>query len=575
MVIGLRGRSIRKLFFFPRILSGSEKRFLALLALIAMISGFAFLQRMYYRFTEPIPRAGSSYSDGMLEEPQMINPLYATRDADRAIAKLLYAGLLSYRGDGSIESDLAQRYEISEDGKTYTVTLKDNVAWHDGAPLTADDVLFTIHAIQNPQYRSPLRPNWQGVSVEKLNDKTVRFVLRTPYSPFIENLTLGILPLHIWEHINPEQAPLSETNLKPVGSGPYAFRDVRKNKDGSLVWYRVSRNQQYHREGPYIKIITFFFFNTEDELIAAWRRGTIEGFGGVTPRRLAEINSDSSLLLSLSMPRIFGLFFNEKKASPLADKAVREAIAHALDRKHIAQNQQTSHSTIADSPLPWLGSGEGIRHPYDPEKAKNLLENAGWKDTDNDGIRERKIREKRVSIRQPLRLTITTSDWPDLLHTAEMIASMLKQIGIDVTIEKKSFPELESSVIRPRNFQLLLFGQVYGYEPDPFAFWHSSQVKDPGLNITFYANKRADALLEQARHITQPAQRGAMYREFSDIIVRDLPALFLFSQHYVVLLPSDMQGAHPVKISLPSDRFNEIAKWYRKTKRVFHSSVQK
>ena len=283
---------IRKIFYLPKISTKQEMRVLFLLIVITLVSGLTLASRLYLQMTISVPRIGSSYTEGLLEDPRAINPLYASHDTDRDISRLIFSGLFIYNGSGIIGHDLASDLDISTDGKVYTVTLKKNLQWHDGQPLTADDVVFTIHTIQNGQFRSPLRSDWQGVSVEKLSDDSVRFSLRAPYAPFIENLTLGIIPQHIWQHVTPEQAPLHEANLKPVGSGPYRFDQMRQSKDGSIQWYQIMRNANYHRPGPYIQKIIFQFFKNEDELFAAWHRGIIDGFGNVSPRRIAEINPE-------------------------------------------------------------------------------------------------------------------------------------------------------------------------------------------------------------------------------------------------------------------------------------------
>ncbi|MEK9195152.1 MAG: peptide ABC transporter substrate-binding protein [Patescibacteria group bacterium] len=564
---------IRKIFYLPKISTKQEMRVLFLLIVITLVSGLTLASRLYLQMTISVPRIGSSYTEGLLEDPRAINPLYASHDTDRDISRLIFSGLFIYNGSGIIGHDLASDLDISTDGKVYTVTLKKNLQWHDGQPLTADDVVFTIHTIQNGQFRSPLRSDWQGVSVEKLSDDSVRFSLRAPYAPFIENLTLGIIPQHIWQHVTPEQAPLHEANLKPVGSGPYRFDQMRQSKDGSIQWYQIMRNANYHRPGPYIQKIIFQFFKNEDELFAAWHRGIIDGFGNVSPRRIAEINPEKSLLFSLHMPRVFGIFFNPKRASELENAVIRQAIAYAIDRNEISQGQQQNKAIPAQGPLPWLGIGTtSLVYAHDLEHARTLLEQAGWKDLDGDGIRE-KIQKKKTA-KQPaitttLRFTLTTSDSPDLVQTAAILQRQLKNAGIDLVIEKKTYQDLESNTIRPRNFEMLLFGQVYGYEPDPFAFWHSSQVKDPGLNITFFSDKKADKLLEDIRKTDDPDIRNAAYRNFSDIIVKNLPALFLFSQDYLYVLPTDIMGVSPIKIAFPADRFNEINEWYRSTTRKF------
>lgn len=573
--------TFRKFFYLPHILTVREKRFFVALMVVSIASGTAFFGRIFYAVTQAAPKVGGTYREGILKEPRTINPILAVTDADRDLSRLVFSSLLTYDGTGVLKTDLAENYEISQDAKSYTVILKKNAVWHDGKPLDADDVVFTIQTIQNPAFKSPLRPNWQGVQVEKLDRFTLRFTLHTPYAPFIENLTVGIIPKHIWEKVSPEQAGLNELNLKPVGSGPYRYDSLKQQTDGTLTWYQLTRNPNYYQPGPYIGTMVFYFFPIEDDLVGAWRRGDIDGFGPVTPSRIPELSRRNSVILPIKVPRIFGIFFNQNKSKTLADRRVRQAILRALNKKEIAQTAVSGGASPLDTVLPWLAdetTAQSSELTYNQEAAKQLLAQAGWIDRDGNGIREQQaatiIKNKKTAAapasKEPvtLRLTLTTSDWPDLLQTAEKIKEMLGTVGIDVQIEKKSFADLESSIIRPRNFEMLLFGQVYGYEPDPFAFWHSSQIKDPGLNVALYANRKADALLEEARQTSDHAERSEKLKKISDVVLQDTPAVFLFSQLYFYLIPENIRGVQITKISLPANRFADINEWYLKTKRV-------
>lgn len=536
--------------------------------LFVLGTGGAFGTRLYLKFTEVRAAVGGTYTEGMLREPRNVNPIYAAGDGDRDLARLVFSSLITYSASGEAKHDLAESYEISPDGKTYTVVLKKNARWHDGEQVSADDVIFTIKTIQNPQFKSPLRANWQGVDVQKVDEHTVRFSLRSAYAPFLENLTVGILPRHLWETITPGQALLHELNLRPVGSGPFKFNDIDQQKDGSIKSYTLKRNSSFYGEGPYLKYLVFEFYKTEEELLAAWHRGRIDGFGPFPAERVKEFSGERVRILQITMPRLFGMFFNEKKAPILADKKVRRAIAHALDKKRIAAKVASTGAVATDAILPSLiGSGDEY-FPYDPELSKKLLAEAGWKDADVDGILEKKKTVKGKEEVTPLRLTLTTSDWPDLLNTASLIQESLKVVGFDISVDKRTFVDLEANVIRPRDFEILLFGQVYGYEADPFAFWHSSQVKDPGLNISLYANKRVSTLLEESRRTFDGEERKKKHLQLQEIIVADVPAVFLYSQLYLYLVPSDLGGIQIKTISLPSDRFNETNVWYRETKRA-------
>src|SRR3989344_5273123 len=560
----------RKLLYLTHILSHKEKRMLLYIILVIVVAGGGLFIRTYLYFTHPAPAVGGSYTEGVIGAPRSINPLYISRDAERDIAHLVFSGLLGYDGAGEITYDLAERYDVSPDGKIYTLYLRQNALWHDGKPVTADDVVFTVKRLQDPQYKSPFRANWQGVEPEKIDDHTVKLTLRTAYAPFIENLTQGIIPKHLWGEITPDRMLLHELNLNPVGSGPYRLKRFKYDNDGSLLWYTVTRNPDYWGDGPYLKEITFVFYAGEDALLNALHRCEIEGFGPISVRNTEDSSLDRYAVLTLATPRIFRVLFNQRQSPALADKSVREAIAYALDKSRVVR-EVGGGAIVTDSLLPpfqGTPSESNAPLPYDPTQSRKLLDRAGWKDTDEDGIRDKKIRQNNKLQSVPLRFTLATGDSPELTHAAEAIKLMLADIGIEVSVASHSFADLEATVIRPRSFEMLLFGQVYGYEPDPFTFWHSTQIKDPGLNVALFTNKKADQLLEEARRTTSTTLRRQKYAAFAKLADADIPAVPLYTQLYLYLLPRDINGVEISRMALPSDRFNGIQSWYRVTRRA-------
>lgn len=278
----LRQLTKRQWHYLPRLFSDRERLIFAAAGAVAVIAFGLLGWRLIVRFTVPRPAVGGVLREGVLQEPRFINPLYASNDTDRDLTNLVFAKLISYDETGAPVMDLAENVEVSDDSKTYTVFLRPGVLWHDGEALTADDVIFTIKTIQDPEYQSPLRQNWQGVAVEKLSDEAVRFTLRQPYAPFLENLAVGIIPAHLWRKIPRESAVLSDLNTKPVGAGPYRFSKLTRQADGTITSVVLTRNKHYHREGPYLKEIQFSFYPDEGELLAAYRRGDIDSFVPLT-----------------------------------------------------------------------------------------------------------------------------------------------------------------------------------------------------------------------------------------------------------------------------------------------------
>lgn len=295
------------------VLTKREKIILALF-FISFLTAFSFLLFDFYlKNTEIQPAFGGDYTEGVLGHPRFINPIYANSDVDRDLVELIYSGLMKYDENGKIIPDLAKNYEIKEEGTIYEFHLKENVFWSDGLPLTSEDLIFTIKTIQNPDYKSPFRANWLGVKVEKIDDLSLRFELKNSYSPFLENLTLKIMPKHIWQDIPPQNFPLAIYNLRPVGSGPYKLKEFKQDQQGFIKSLILIANPKYFGERPYIPKINFFFFDEEKELIEAANQGKIEGFSLTAPRDLKNLNNQWEIY-RLSLPRYFALFFNPEKS---------------------------------------------------------------------------------------------------------------------------------------------------------------------------------------------------------------------------------------------------------------------
>lgn len=565
-----------KYVFLIRTLSPGEKRRVLFLAILFLAFGGVFLGRMYVRATVSVPAVGGVYREGTLKAPRTINPIYVSaNDTDRDLVKLIFSRLVTYDGLGNPIPDLAEDYVLSTDGKTYTIHLKKNVFWQDGKKVTADDVLFTVHAIQNPSYRSPLIVNWQGVEAKKIDEYTLEFTLRAPYTPFLENLTVGILPKHLWEDVGPEEASLHELNLRPVGSGPYVFDRFIQEKNGTISEYHLARNPEYYQEGPYIKSISFLIYDSYEMLISDWRRKRIDGFNPISEGVREDITNNQYSLLSIETPHVFSVFFNPQKAELLTEKRLREAISFAIPRDEITGYILGDAAPLTTSfPAAYYEEAkQGSTTPtFDRERAQSILKNLGYADTDNDGILE-KIQKKQegkktVETKTPLSFVLSTSDAPDLLRAAEVIQGNLALVGIDVDIQSHPLSETLSDVIRPREFELLLFGQAYGYEPDPFLYWHSSQTRDPGLNIIRYSDSLSDKLLEQIRSEPDRNERKKRIQELSDRLETQLPMLPLYGRRYLYVLPDSIKGIELQFLSLSSDRFNEINTWHMDTKRI-------
>jgi len=553
----------------------STKERLLLYFFVLLISGslFALGVQFYYTHTEVAPARGGVHIEAALGIPRFINPVLAQiSDTDRDITRLVYSGLMKYTKEGTLTEDLAESYTIEGD-TLYRFTLRENISWHDGEPLTADDVVFTIKLIQDPKYASPVRLNWQGVVAEKIDRRTVTLKLISPYSPFLENTTVGILPKHIWENVPPKSFPLAGANLQPIGSGPYVFEKFQKDSTGNIKSYSLKAYDHYYENPPFIERIVFRFFDSEDEAIRALERSEVTAMSfvsGYNNNRIEEKAADVSTH-TFSLPRYFAVFFNQSQSKILAEKEVRRALTLATDRNEVIEVATAGYATPALGPIirELLGYNPQIeeRENYSPDLAREVLEKAGWVDTDGDSIRDKVLTPGEEAT--PLEIRLITVQWPELERTTRILKEQWGRVGVRVITNIYTLGEMQQEFIRPREYEALLFGQVVGIDPDPFSFWHSSQKKDPGLNLALYDNKTADKLLEEARQSLDSTSRAEKYVLFQNVVTEDLPAIFLYNPAYLYPTHSDVKGIAEGKIADPSWRFADVTDWYINTKRVW------
>ncbi len=549
---------------FFQVLSHKEKIAVNLLILAIVVSLVATVVGFYYHWTVAVPIRGGDYSEGIVGQPMYVNPILAQgNDADQDLCALVFSGLFKYDPDGKLVPDLADAYETSGDKLTYTVHLKPGVKWQDGEPFTSDDVLFTIQAIQDPAFKSPLRQIWQGVGVETTDENTVRFTLTFPYAFFLNNLTVGILPRHVWEAVAPANFPLAEYNLRPVGTGPYKFSDFQKDPDGNILTYDLEANENYYGQKPYISRISLSFYYDEDTMLEAYNNKQIFGMSSLSPSKLVDLKSRRSAdVHSIGIPRYFAVFFNQQKSKVLADRDVRKALSLATDRKAIIDEVLGGQGKEIYSPIPpaSFGAADDVKKfGYNRDEANKTLDNAGWKKGD-DGWRKKD--------NLALEVKLVTTDWPDLAQTADLLKKQWEAIGVRTDVETSDAADIQQNYIRPREYQALLFGQTLGIDPDPFAFWSSGQTRDPGLNLALYSNQDVDKILDKIKQETDADSRIDLYKRFQQAVADDAPADFLYSPNYLYVTNKKVQGVRINFMNTPDRRFANVTEWYVNTKRV-------
>jgi peptide/nickel transport system substrate-binding protein len=453
--------------------------------------------------------------------------------------------------------------EVSEDKQQYKVKIRENAKWHNGKPVNADDVVFTIQTLQSSQYNSPRRSEWQATTVEKIDDHTVSFKLSSPSAPFLNNLTLPIISKAVWENISPSDFVLSEGNIEAVGSGPYVIKEVRKLASGAIQTITMQSFSDFYNRAAYIDTVKLNFYENIEGVLTAIHGKQIDGFG-FSPFdqsvRLDESNNEFKIT-QLSLPQYQAVFFNTSNKL-FSDVRVRRALGVGTDIQSIIDNIYNGQGKPLNGPIlrQHVNGLADAQINYNLESAKSQLDAAGWIMDPSANVRKKNGAE--------LSFTLSTNNFSLNSKTAELLAGQWAKLGVKVKLNIQPTKELTENAIRPRNFDALLFAQKLGADPDPFPFWHSSQVRNPGLNLSMYANTTADKLISDARAATDKTIRDEKYRQFQDVISADAPAIFLVQNVFTYAMTDDVKGMSLNSLSDITARFYDLPNWYLDTKRV-------
>lgn len=514
---------------------------------------------------------GGTYIEGIAGTPNIVNPLFNQfNPVDRDLSALIFNGLARADERGVIKPDLARNWEISPDGLIYTFTLRSDVTWSDGAPFSAADVIYTVQTIQSSDYPglTDIASLWRTVAITEVNPTTVRMQLSEPFAPFLDYATIGILPSHLLQDISAADLPTAQFSRQPIGTGPFVLDELTTDHA------TLSPNPRYYGQRPFLGSLQFIFYPDHESLLAAYERGEIEGISQVTPelleraRALPKLDLQSAQLAGMTL-----VFFNTSKPQ-FQDKLVREALLYGMDRQKMIDEILQGQGILGSGPIlpnSWAYDEDIKKYPYDPQRAVALLEEAGWKDTNDDGVRERNGEQLAFNI-------VTNTDDPLRARIAQQLADDWKKIGANVQVELMPAPSLVQEALRPRAFDAVLFGVTQlPADPDPYSLWHSTQTPDKseaGQNYSGWENPEADDLLQEARRTTDPAQRAELYRQFQMLFMEDVPAAILYYPVYTYGIDQRLHGVQLAPLLDAGDRFRNISQWYINTRRVILSESQ-
>lgn len=589
----------RQLKYVGKYLSVKERWIIRVSLIVIFLSVSFSATKFYLNNLEIVPVREGVYTEALVGAPKHINPLYSViNDVDNDIAKLVFSSLFKRGKNGELVNDLTESYEISEDSKTYTFTILSDVKWHSGYPmiddtfLTADDIVYTFNTIKDKRYKSPLRSAFIGVDIEKIDDKRIKFVLSSPYAAFLELLTFGILPSKLWGEIAPESFELVDFQKKPIGSGPYKFKDFSVDTTlGTIKRYNLEINEDYYGKVPLVDI-SFIFYSDFVGAVEALNSNAVNGVSYL-PQNLREnlITPKTLNFYKLHLPQLTVLFFNQESNPALADKAARQALAFSIDKGKMVNEILQGEANIIDSPIlptSFAYNSNVSKYEYNKEEAAKLLESIDWKlteiteedilnseqDKESEDEDEKKTAEDILNIgvgkwrkkdNKFFVINLKTVDRNENSKIVEEIKKDWEAVGVKTIVESLPVSQIQTDVIRPRNFDALFYGQAVGADPDPYAFWHSSQIGADGFNIANFNNKEVDELLEDARVISDMTQRQEKYNKFQEIITENIPAVFMYSPTYTYVQSNNLKGFEVNYVLYPSNRFANVDEWYLKT----------
>ncbi len=563
-------------------LSPFERVLTFVLLVVVIVAGINVLHTANEETLVEIPRTGGVHIEGIVGTPRFINPLQAISGADKDLTALVFAGLMTRDKTGTLIPLLAERYSISDDGTVYTFTLRRDLTFHDGTPLTAADVVFTVEQAANPSIRSPLYANWDNIGVEQIDTYTVVFTLPEPYTPFLGNTTMGILPKHLWSDLRPEEYSFSDLNMHPIGAGPYKVEQLIRDRSGIPARYELSAFKNYALGSPHIASIILMLYDTREQALSAYTRGLVHAVGGVSPILLSETlreQRDPSATNVLRAPLLitFGVFFNHNRQPVFLREEVRRALTEATPKNAIVAEVLGGYGTVLTSPLPAhlrttqkeevdVETTATSTPPQNRiEQARNTLEQSGWRRNEDTGIYELETRNETLQ----LSVSLSTVNAPELVSSSERIAESWRELGADVELRIFDQLDMVQSVIRPRRFEALLYGKVLGHELDLYAFWHSSQRNDPGLNISQYADIEVDSILGKMRVEKDAEERKDLYAQFADLVTDQHAGIFLYTPDYIYVTSRAIKNVALHPMTEAHERFNTVHEWYIETDRVW------
>lgn len=495
------------------------------------------------------PAYGDTLVEGTIGEASTLIPVLASDNASHSVAGQIYNGLVKYDKNLKITGDLAESYTISPDGLTITFKLRRGVKWHDGAPFTSRDVIYTYRVVIDPKTPTAYSEDFKQVaSLEALDSHTVTARYSRPYAPALSSWAMSVLPAHLLEGKDITKSPLAR---KPVGTGPFRFSEWVSGQKIVLV-----ANPDYFEGRPYLDRYIYRVIPDMSTMYMELKAGAIDMMG-LTPVQYARQTGSPLFRAGFNKYRYPSngyLYMGYNLRHPVfSDKRVRQAISCAIDRDELIQGVLFGMGQKSNGPIVpgrWANNSALEGMPFDPALSARLLAEAGWRPAGN-GIMHKDGK--------PLRFTILTNHGnQQRLLTAQIVQQRLRHIGIDVRIRVVEWAAFLKEFIDKGNFEVVMLAWLTGQDPDMYDIWHSTKTKPGELNFIGYKNSEVDRLLEEGRGTFDIEKRKKAYFRIQEILSEEQPYTFLYVPDSLPVVSSRIRGIEPA----PAGIGHNIIKWY-------------
>lgn len=524
--------------------------------------------------TLPEAAPGGIYTEALIGSMGRLNPMLDWNNpADRDVNRLIFSSLVRFDSRGLPQPDLADSWGVSADGVIYNFTIRSNATWHDGQPVTSDDVLFTIELIKSAGSLFPqdIKDMWSQIQVRQLNDKTFQFELPEPFAPFLDYATFGVLPKHILEAVPADQLASAEFNLKPIGSGPYKF-DRLLTSGGQITGVVLVANEDFYTQPAFIEQVVFRYYPNSAAAFDAYQQGEVLGISQLSEDVLPAALAEPTLSVHTSRLPQMGLVFlnlNNPSISFFQNENVRRALMLGVNRNIIVSHILKGQAIVADGPIlpgSWAYYEDIEKIAYDPDAAIKLLNEEGFIFSAGSDVRSKDG--------QPLTFTLVHPN--DETHTliAQAIQSDWALIGVRIELQSAAYDSLVNDYLTPRNYEAALadINTSRTPDPDPYLFWHQSEATG-GQNYSQWDNRTASEFLETARVLADFSERARLYRNFQVVFTEDMPSLPLYYPVYSYGVDVQVQGVQVAPLYDTSDRLALIDEWYLVTRRTLEEQT--